>query len=118
MAFSPCALHKKMYKGGASTFFIAAVDGRDRVARRAQLCPDCSTITLDDMARSLQKVTEGDEVFDIMDPTECTNCGAPFQGEGTQIFVSAYPRGKKELQMWGKFCSACRVFLVDQWALA
>jgi len=117
MAFSPCALHKKMYRGGASTFFIAAVDGRDRVARRVQLCPDCATVTLDDMARSLQKVTEGDEVFDVTDTLACSNCGSAFGGEPTQIFVSAYPRDRKELQMWGKFCRDCRRFIVGQWAL-
>jgi len=117
MAFSPCALHKKMYRGGASTFFIAAVVGRDRVSRRVQLCPDCSTITLDDLSKSLKKVTEGDDVFDIEDSAECTNCGAPLQGSGTQIFVSAYPRDRKELQMWGKFCLSCREFIVKQWAL-
>jgi len=117
MAFSPCALHKKMYKGGASTFFIAAVDGRDRVARRVQLCPDCTAVTLDDLSRSLQKVTEGDDVFDVSEALACSNCGAGFDGEPTQIFVSAYPRDRKELQMWGKFCRDCREFLVKQWAL-
>jgi len=118
MAFSPCALHKKMYKGGASTFFIAAVDGRDRVARRVQLCPDCTRITLDDLLRSLQKVTEGDDVFDVVEPLACSNCGQDLPSEPTQIFVSAYPRNAKELQMWGKFCPSCREFLVEQWALS
>jgi hypothetical protein len=106
-----------MYKGGASTFFIAAVDGRDRVSRRAQLCPDCSSITLDDFAHSLSKVTEGDEVFDVVEPLSCTNCGQALDGEGTQVFVSAYPRGKPDSQWWGKFCLACRTFLVDRWVL-
>ena len=117
MAFSKCALHGKMYKGGASTFFIAVSNGRQRYSRRVQLCPDCATITLDEFANVTDKVTEGDEVFEINENSTCTNCHSILEDIVFNVFLTAYPRGKLESQWYGRFCGDCTRFLMGKWAL-
>jgi hypothetical protein len=117
VAFSKCALHGKMYKGGASTFFLAVSNGRSRYSRRIQLCPDCSTITLDDLSRSMDKVTEGDEVFDVPETPECTNCHEIIDEPRWNVFLTAYPRGKPESQWYGLFCGECTRFLMGKYSL-
>ena len=118
MAFTPCALHQRMYKGGASTFFIAVVNGIQRRSRRLQTCPDCATVELDTLAQHLQKVSEGDDFYEVEEKTDCVMDGVPLDGQTWTMFVTAYPRGKPEQQWYGRLCPICADGVTRQYALS
>jgi len=117
MAFTACDLHGQMYRGGASTVFLALVNGVDRKSKRVKLCKDCMTLTLDDIDSHLYKVSEGDTFFDQPEFLGCSWDGSDISNRSTAFFATVYPRGMSERQYYGQLCDSCRDLIAQRWAL-
>lgn len=107
MAFTPCARHGQMYRGGASSFFLRLVDGTTTLGGKLQFCPDCAMIILDYLREHCIKVSEGDTFLAEPTASSCLNCKAALNGHATAFFGNAYPRGMVESQWYGQVCPDC-----------
>jgi hypothetical protein len=115
MAFVPCAIHGQMFKGGASTFFPALVNGSESHRKRVQTCPNCAAVLLERAQQNLQKVSEGDTFFEWSQPVDCANCHKTIGKERWAFYVSAYPRGLSESQWYGLVHPECVSAVAEDW---
>lgn len=107
MAFTPCAFHGKGYAGAASTFFLRLVRGGDQIGGKLQVCPNCATTVLDELAEHYTKVSEGEEFFLVPEFLSCSACCGELNAGSFQFYGNAYPRGKRESQWYGRVCVEC-----------
>jgi len=107
MAFTPCAVHGALYRGGANTLFIRLVNGATSVGGKLQACADCTTVLLEWFEKHISKVSEGDTFYDFPRSLACANCGGDLGEHPNALFVNAYPRGKSESQWYGQVCNKC-----------
>jgi hypothetical protein len=107
MAFTPCSAHGKLYKGGASSFFLRLVAGNTATGGKLQFCPDCASVVLDWLRDHAVKVSEGDTFYEYSMPLACGNCGGDLGGNAVAFFGNAYPRGMRESQWYAQVCAEC-----------
>ncbi len=107
MAFTPCSFHGKGYAGAASTFFLRLVTGGDQVGGKIQVCPNCATLVLEELAEHYQKVSEGEDFYDLHEQLDCSVCHGELNGGHVQFYGNAYPRGHRESQWYGRVCADC-----------
>jgi hypothetical protein len=107
MAFSPCAVHQGMYRGGASTFFLRIVDGNDTRGGKLKVCPNDASILLDWLQEHSAKVSEGETFYQMPLESKCMQCGNDVERTTVKFFGNAYARGHVESQWFGYVCREC-----------
>lgn len=107
MAFTPCAAHGQLYKGGASSFFLRLVAGVSSTGGKLQFCPDCSSIVLEWLREHAIRVSVGDTFYPYAQPLSCGNCGGDLGDTPAALFGNAYPRGMVESQWYAQICGNC-----------
>lgn len=118
MAFTPCAWHGALYRGGANTAFIRLVEGGESVGGKLQVCANCATLCLDYLSDHAIKVSEGDQFYQFHQPTECSNCRGALNGSYSRLYANVYFRGRPESQWFGSICADCAGAVMEDLHLA
>ena len=107
MAWFPCDVCHKKYRGASSALYPARLNGIDTVRKHLRLCPD-------DMAQLLDRLNpylvadEGTYVQNNLRHDTCVSCNKLIQETADTVFVTAYPRSSDRLDYWMLLHRDCR----------
>jgi hypothetical protein len=104
VAFSPCSSCRRMYRGGANTFFWNVVEGAYRWSRRRQLCTDCASAAVEMLDREYDQVEYDVPVGENTQPFNCKVCGIGLAFRRRAVFVNVYRRGVPECAFTAQLC--------------
>jgi hypothetical protein len=107
MAFIPCHAHGGMFPGGASTAFVRLVNGLESYGGRQKLCPKCSNELLGYLTEHAVQISEGELFMREAVDDHCMNCLDQEAERPFKLYVSTFPRGRKEAQWYGEVCFEC-----------
>jgi len=116
MAFAPCTVHGGGFKGGASTYFPALVQGGERKSARHKVCPPCADHFREWAEQRLSLVSEGETFYPQTQPLACANCGGHLT-DPWAFFLNEYKRGEPERQYYAQVCGACVLAVADDWKI-
>lgn len=117
MAFTPCAADRRMYAGGSQTAFVRLVHGSESYGGKRQWCPEHFAEFQEKLRERAILVSVGDEFVAEPSASHCGNCNAALNGNGTALFVSAFPRGAKPSQWYQQYCATCAPVAAEMWGV-